>query len=145
MGFLSYFFYPWSLVLQVVAIIHFIRRRPEMYWLFIIIFLGPLGALIYLIVVALPDFRSLLRHSEAFRAASASASLRLRFSTIHPRRITRNSATFIWSRAAWSWLVPRSTRRSPRPSALSMPFTGALSAPSAWETFQPRWPIWSEW
>ena len=45
-------------MLQVVAIIHFIRRRPEMYWLFIIIFLGPLGALIYLIVVALPDVGS---------------------------------------------------------------------------------------
>ena len=58
MGFLSYLFYPWSLLLQVVAIIHFIRRQPDMYWIFIIVFLGPLGALIYLVVVALPDIGS---------------------------------------------------------------------------------------
>jgi hypothetical protein len=38
-----------------VAIIHYIRRRPEIYWIYIIVFLGPLGALIYLIAVALPD------------------------------------------------------------------------------------------
>jgi hypothetical protein len=55
MGILSHLFYPWSLLLQVIAIIHFIRRRPDMYWIYIIIFLGPLGALIYLVVVALPD------------------------------------------------------------------------------------------
>ena len=55
MGFLSYLF-PWSLLLQVLAIIHFIRRRPDMFWIYIIVFLGPLGALIYLFVVALPDF-----------------------------------------------------------------------------------------
>jgi hypothetical protein len=55
MGFLSFLF-PWSLILQVVAIIHFIRRRPDMFWIYIIVFLGPLGALIYLVVVALPDF-----------------------------------------------------------------------------------------
>jgi hypothetical protein len=55
MEFLGYLLYPFGLVLEVLAIIHFIRRRPEMYWIYIIVFLGPLGALIYLIVVALPD------------------------------------------------------------------------------------------
>jgi hypothetical protein len=60
-------FFPWSLVLQVLAIVHYIRRRPEMYWLYIIIFLGPLGALIYLIVVALPDVKS---SSPIFRGVS---------------------------------------------------------------------------
>jgi hypothetical protein len=55
MGFLSYLFYPWSLILQVVAVLHYIRRRPAPYWIYIIIFLGPLGALIYLIVEAGPD------------------------------------------------------------------------------------------
>jgi hypothetical protein len=42
--------------------VHFIRRRPDTYWLFIIIFLGPLGAAIYLLVEALPDL-GLLRDS----------------------------------------------------------------------------------
>jgi hypothetical protein len=55
MGILSHLFYPWSLILQVVAIVHFIRRRPDTYWIFIILFLGPLGALIYLCIEALPD------------------------------------------------------------------------------------------
>jgi hypothetical protein len=62
MGFLGSLFYPWGLLLEVAAIIHFIRRRPDTYWIFIIIFLGPLGALIYLVVEALPDL-GLLRHS----------------------------------------------------------------------------------
>lgn len=44
------------------AIIHFIRRRPDTYWIYIIIFLGPLGATIYLLVEALPDL-GLLRQS----------------------------------------------------------------------------------
>jgi hypothetical protein len=55
MGIISHLFYPWGLILQVVAIVHFIRRRPDTYWIFIILFLGPLGALIYLCVEALPD------------------------------------------------------------------------------------------
>ncbi len=52
---LLYSFGPLGLLLQVLAIIHFLRRRPDTYWLFIIIFLGPLGAVIYLAVEAVPD------------------------------------------------------------------------------------------
>ena len=55
MGILNHLFYPWSLLLQVFALIHFFRRRPDTYWLFIILFLGPLGALVYLGMEALPD------------------------------------------------------------------------------------------
>jgi hypothetical protein len=55
MGILNHLFYPWSLLLQIAALIHFFRRRPDTYWLFIILFLGPLGALIYLCIEALPD------------------------------------------------------------------------------------------
>lgn len=55
MGFLSSLLYPWGFLLQGLAIVHFIRRRPETYWIFIILFLGPLGAIIYLLVEALPD------------------------------------------------------------------------------------------
>ena len=62
MGFLSALFYPWGLLLQAAAIVHFIRRRPDTYWIFIILFLGPLGALIYIFAEVLPDL-GLLRHS----------------------------------------------------------------------------------
>ena len=40
---------------MVTAIIHFIRRRPDTYWLWVILFLGPLGALIYIVAEVLPD------------------------------------------------------------------------------------------
>jgi hypothetical protein len=55
MGYLSHLFYPWGLLLQGLAVLHFIRRRPDTYWLYIVIFLGPIGALVYLFVEALPD------------------------------------------------------------------------------------------
>src|SRR3984957_15486349 len=62
MGFLSHLLFPWGFLLQAFAIIHFIRRRPDMYWIFVILFLGPLGALIYIFVEVLPD-AGLLRQS----------------------------------------------------------------------------------
>ena len=55
MGMLSHLFYPWGFILQGLAIVHFIRRRPDNYWIWVILFLGPLGALIYLCMEALPD------------------------------------------------------------------------------------------
>ncbi len=55
MGFLSHLFYPWGLIVQGLAVLHFIRRRPDTYWLYIIIFLGPVGAAAYIFVEVLPD------------------------------------------------------------------------------------------
>jgi hypothetical protein len=52
---MGYFLHPWGFLLQAMAIVHFIRRRPDNYWIFVILFLGPLGAIIYLLVEALPD------------------------------------------------------------------------------------------
>jgi len=62
MGLFGAFRSPWTLLVMALAIIHFIRRRPETYWLYIILFLGPLGATVYLLVEALPDV-GLLRQS----------------------------------------------------------------------------------
>lgn len=62
MGFLSHLFYPWGFLLQGLAIVHFIRRRPDTYWLYIILFLGPVGAAVYIFVEMLPDL-GLLRES----------------------------------------------------------------------------------
>ena len=61
MGLLSLLF-PWGFILQGVALVHFIRRRPDSYWLWIILFLGPMGALIYIAVEVIPDL-GLLRQS----------------------------------------------------------------------------------
>ena len=61
MGFFSLFF-PWGTLLQVLAMVHFFRRRPDGYWMYVIVFLGPVGAFVYLLVEVLPDV-TLLRHS----------------------------------------------------------------------------------
>lgn len=55
MGALTHLFYPWGLLLQGAAIVHFIRRRPDTYWLYIILFLGPIGALVYIFAEVFPD------------------------------------------------------------------------------------------
>lgn len=48
-------FYPYGLILQAVAILHFVRRRPEGFWLWIIIFGGGIGALVYIVAEVVPD------------------------------------------------------------------------------------------
>src|SRR3954447_14319062 len=55
MGFFSQIFFPYGIILQAIAIVHFIRRRPDGYWLWIIIFGGGLGALVYIVVEVIPD------------------------------------------------------------------------------------------
>ena len=47
--------YPYGIVLQAIAILHFVRRRPETYWLWIILMFGGVGALIYIAVEVIPD------------------------------------------------------------------------------------------
>jgi hypothetical protein len=47
--------YPWGLIVQIVALIHFVRRRPENYWIYIIFFGGPIGSAAYLLVEGIPD------------------------------------------------------------------------------------------
>jgi hypothetical protein len=54
--------FPWGILLQALAIIHFVRRRPDAYWLWIILFFPGLGALVYILVEVLPD-APLLRNS----------------------------------------------------------------------------------
>jgi hypothetical protein len=52
-------FYPYGIVLQAIAILHFIRRRPDAYWLWIILLGGGLGSLVYIVVEVVPDARLL--------------------------------------------------------------------------------------
>lgn len=83
MGFLSLLF-PWGIALQAIALVHFIRHRPETIWLWVILFLGPVGAIVYLAVEVVPDFvtlrslfdgfgrRTRIRHLEALVAENPS-------------------------------------------------------------------------
>jgi hypothetical protein len=61
MGFIG-LFYPWGLILQALAIVHFARRRPDNFWLWIILIGGGLGALVYIVAEVIPD-AALLRAS----------------------------------------------------------------------------------
>jgi len=66
MGLVSHLFYPWGLLLQAAAIIHFIRRQPDRWWLWVILFMGPPGALIYIFVEVIPDAGLLRGTFQAF-------------------------------------------------------------------------------
>jgi hypothetical protein len=52
---LSYLFYPWGFIVQGLAILHFVRRRPENYWFYVIFFGGFIGASLYIVAEVLPD------------------------------------------------------------------------------------------
>src|SRR4029079_6712650 len=52
-------FYPYGIILQALAILHFVRRRPDTFWLWIILIGGGLGALVYMVAEVIPDVRLL--------------------------------------------------------------------------------------
>lgn len=55
---MGFFYQHWYVtVFQVAMIVHWVRARPEFYWLWIIILFGPLGSAIYFFVEVLPGMR----------------------------------------------------------------------------------------
>jgi hypothetical protein len=44
------FLFGWGFILQIAALVHWARRRPDTYWIWIIIIGGPIGAIAYFIV-----------------------------------------------------------------------------------------------
>jgi len=64
---LYYLLGPFGLVLQLIAIVHFIRRRPDGYWLWVIFIGGWLGAAVYIAMEVIPDLGLL---GTAFRGFS---------------------------------------------------------------------------
>ena len=56
----------WGFLLQGVAIVHFIRRRPDTYWLFIVLIGGWIGALVYIAAEVIPDLGILRGSFQAF-------------------------------------------------------------------------------
>lgn len=59
-------FFGYGIILQAIAILHFIRRRPDTYWLWIIILGSGLGAFIYICVEVLPEMGMLARTFQVF-------------------------------------------------------------------------------
>lgn len=58
-SFQSLLFYPGGIILQILALVHAVKRRPEGYWFFIILMGGGIGALAYIAFEIVPDFRLL--------------------------------------------------------------------------------------
>ncbi len=50
-----WFLNPYGIVLQAIAILHFARRRPDTFWLWVILIGGGLGALVYIVAEVIPD------------------------------------------------------------------------------------------
>ena len=53
---LGFLLAPWGWILVAIALVHFIRRRPDTFWLWIIIMGGWLGSLVYIFLEVIPDF-----------------------------------------------------------------------------------------
>jgi hypothetical protein len=62
MDFSFFFFYPGGILLQGLALVHFVRRRPEGFWLWVILIGGGLGATVYIVAEVVPDL-GLMRKS----------------------------------------------------------------------------------
>jgi hypothetical protein len=60
-SFLLFAFSWWGILLRIVAIVHFIRRRPDYFWIWVIL-IHPIGALVYILIEVIPD-AGLLRSS----------------------------------------------------------------------------------
>jgi len=77
-SFLLYAFSWWGILLRIVAIVHFIRRRPDFYWIWVIL-IHPIGALVYIVTEVIPDaglLRVLESRTSACRLPSAAEAVR---------------------------------------------------------------------
>ena len=75
MGFIG-LFYPWGIVLQALAVLHFVRRRPDNFWLWIILIGGGLGALVYIVAEVVPDIWAAARIAAGVSAPAADPGAR---------------------------------------------------------------------
>jgi hypothetical protein len=78
MGGLSFLIYPWGFIVQGIALWHFVKRRPQNYWLFVIIFGGVLGAAVYMIVEVIPDLGLLRGAFQGFGRRSRIQALEIK-------------------------------------------------------------------
>lgn len=74
---ISHLFYPWGFIVQVLALVHFARRRPDTYWLWIILIGGFVGAAAYIVVNVLPDTDLLKEVSSGFGRRSRIDALQM--------------------------------------------------------------------
>ena len=109
----------------------------------VILFLGPLGALVYLLVEALPDL-GLLRVLKVFPRRKRIRHARGSTPTLR-QGTTKNSVICIWKTASWCRRVTAFDRAI---GARAIPWTRSIAAESArcnWATRPRRCLTWSAW
>jgi hypothetical protein len=124
-------FYPWGFLVQIVALVHFVRRRPDNYWLYIILFGGFLGASAYIVVEVLPDAGLLRGVFQGFG----------RRSRIHNLEIQIIDNPSAWNRSNMRRRGTRLIRRLLRGAILRTRFTIARNAIWAWVIWLAQSPI----
>lgn len=58
--------FRYGLILQAIALVHFFRRRPDTYWLWVIFLGGGIGAMVYIAVEVIPDLSLLRQYLRVF-------------------------------------------------------------------------------
>jgi hypothetical protein len=59
-------FFGYGAIVQIFALVHFVRRRPDGFWLWIIFMGGGVGAAAYLLAEAVPDFDAVRHEAQGF-------------------------------------------------------------------------------
>ena len=123
--------FPWGLLLQAMALVHFVRRRPDTFWLWIIVFLGPLGAAVYIAMEVVPDLGLLRLAFDASGGASASPSSKASFRRTRRPATSRSWRICISTKASGRRRAPVTTARSRCAPITSIRFTGVASPKSS--------------
>jgi len=126
---------PWGWILIAIALIHFIRRRPNTYWLWIIIMGGWLGSLVYIFMEVVPDF-SLL--GDTFQHFNRGKRIKELVSLVRDNPSAGNYeelADMYFDDGKYSQAKGAMTVRSRCAPIRRTRFTGELSARSSWASF----------
>src|SRR5215471_11343183 len=135
--------YPYGVILQALALIHFIRRRPDTYWLFIIIFLGPLGAVKKSRWRSFPTSVYCANRSTSIRAEKRSANSKHWYWKLPQQEITKNSESCTSRNATTLGLVSVTTKRSDRAPICRTHSFDEASRKLSWEILRRRFLIWN--
>ena len=111
-------FFQWGILLQVLAVVHFIRRRPDTFWLWIIVFFGPIGASIYILMEVVPDL-GLLR--QAFEGFGRRKRIKYLEAVVQQNPAAGN---YGWVDVAGIGPVPAPAMSEPAPGTGSIPNSG---------------------
>ena len=145
MGSLLFFAFSWwGILLQAFAIIHFIRRRPDTFWLWIILIGGWLGALVYIAVEGHSRCRPVAPVVQGLsRAASVSANWKPAILDNPSAGNYEELADLYLGGRAFAGPANPTTRRFPPAPILPTRSTAAAVPPSRWATSPPRCLTWN--